>query len=284
MPWDLPIAVLTGFANPVTDWVISTNQTDLNLYDYTGNQPEVLEYNVTVNPGVDINTMELGGFPAGCIINFTLLGRIRGRGGAGGEGAWAEGNLDLPEANPWSLGNGIGPEDAEDALVLAPSVTFRLDADSGNIWGGGGGGGGGRSIIDNDGVAAGGGGGGGGRGWNTSPGGVAGVVTGFASDAGNDGTDGTSSAVGLGGSAGSAPGPTSGSPGGNGGDWGNAGGTEAFPPSSGNPNGTYGVSGAIVPGGAAGKAIELNGATLQYVGVKGEATLISEGRLRGAVS
>lgn len=284
MPWDLPIAVLSGFENPITDWVIDTNQTDLNLYDYTGNQPEVLEYNITVNSGVDIDTMEFGPFPAGCIINFTMNGRIRGRGGSGGQGGWAD--FADPAAAP-SLGNGTPPTDGETALVLAPAITVRLDMDDGNIWGGGGGGAGGRSVSSVALFASAGGGGGGGRGWDLNPGGAGGVVTGRNPDPdpanGDPGTDGSAALVGFGGDT-TEDAEVTGSPGGDGGQWGEAGNPEPFPPTPFTLDGATNVSGAAVTPGAAGNAIDINGATLQFVGAKGEVTLVSEGRLRGPVT
>lgn len=287
MPWDLPIAILTGFENPITDWVIDTNQTDLNLFDYIGQQPDVLEYNITIASGVDINTMEFGPFPNGCIINFTVLGRIRGRGGSGGQGAWVEGYSEPDATGPgsWGAGNGTPPTDGEPALVLAPGITVRLDADDGYIWGGGGGGAGGRSVISVTGYASAGGGGGGGRGWDLNPGGDGGIATGDPGRvaSADDGTDGSAALVGSGGATYEAA-EVTGSPGGDGGQWGEAGSPEPFPPTQNTLDGVTTVSGPAVTPGAGGNAIDINGATLQFTGAKGEATLVSEGRLRGLVA
>jgi hypothetical protein len=239
----------------VFKFTISTNQTDANLRTLAINagwdQSSAVE--ATVSSGVYITGSSTGtaaltvsgSWPKG--LTFTNNGLILGRGGTGGNGGSSGGR----QTN--TAGGTGGP-----AMSLSNNITINNLGTIGG--GGGGGGGGGASAV----IGASGGGGGGGA--NFGPGGSRGSQAGGAVNSQN-GSPGTQTAGGSGGAGGGDGRPNT--PGGRGGNGGGLGAAGAG--GSRSADNTYPGSG----GGAAGKAINLNGFT---------ATFITTGTIFGAIS
>lgn len=256
---------------------------DYNLWLDSASPTQPADIFVFVQPGAYLDTFIVGNFHPASILTIQTVGGgaglfyIRGRGGNGGGGGAGESSNDIGDfiAFPGETGNSGGT-----ALSNTPGIEIRINADDAYIFGGGGGGGGGAcggSYPASIGVTAGGG-GGGGQGWNTSVGGFGGEASPFDTASyvdGDPGLSGGSGSAGTGG-AGGDDGTYQGGDGGNGGAWGAAG--------SAGGSSTHLEGGPSGSAGAAGKAIDLNGGSLVLLGAKNEATLISESRLRGAVS
>jgi hypothetical protein len=235
--------------------VISQNTVNFNLANELGNPGGVITATVTVNAGVRVIAtdptafaMDLSGLASGSTITLTNNGYILGRGGNGGDGGGTSTGGGGVTAN--SAGGQRGRNGGA-AIQAGPSgVTLNINNSSGFIWGGGGGGGGGGADIAGSGASANGGGGGGGAGG--SLGGNAGRASiGGDSHPGVDGGDGTWVTSGANGAAGT--GNNGGKTAGAAGDWGAA--------------GAAGTNGAQVlggPAGAAGKAVSLNGGTVNF--------------------
>jgi hypothetical protein len=160
--------------------------------------------------------------------------------------------------------------------IIGPGagVTFNITNASGFIWGGGGGGGGGGVSADQAiGNIPCGGGGGGGNGGGLGGAGYSGRYefgsAVYAADGGDAGS-GRLGAAGAGG-AGAQQGNSTGGAGGNGGDWGTAGSTGASPT-------TWAQDYPGATGGAAGKAIDLNGGSASFISGSGSPNV------KGAVS
>lgn len=243
---------------------LSSSQNDYNLrtdlinsYGWDGNS--AISVRLFINSGVTIGStststaaFSTGTFPNGSIIQIINKGRIQGKGGTGGTGASS-----CCSGYQCALNNaGAGGN----ALQLSHNVLIFNT--SGEIWGGGGGGGGGGSGADYYGYSAGGGGGGGGAGSQVGSGGT--VITGGGGTDGNVGTAGTATAGGAGGT------PVS-----YGSQTGAAGGAGGGPGLAGASGGAGNCPSGARPGGAAGKAINLNGYT---------ATFSGNGDVRGSVA
>jgi hypothetical protein len=204
-------------------------------------------------PDTQTPAFDLRGFASGSTINITNLGYILGCGGDGGEGGIYVDTTDMS----WIGMTGAAGHDGGNALYgPGAGITVNLTNASGFIWGAGGGGGGGGVSADtgsNANYAAGGGGGGGaGSGHGgivfriaTGSGGVLAPGVGTNAGSGPSGANGT-------GGAGAQAGTATGGAGGAGGDWGVAGSAGTSPTAQGQDY-------AAGTGGAAGKAIELNG-------------------------
>jgi hypothetical protein len=238
---------------------ISSNESYVDVFARAGQPGGAVTVNVVVNTGVKvisdtpgIPAMDFSGFASGSTITLTNFGYIMGAGGRGSSGNWSHDSGDSDSA--------MGGSDAEPGgdAVRGPGTgrTFNVINASGFIWGGGGGGGGGGVSTNDGGVAAsagGGGGAGGGRGGEGINGKRRGNVDAIKSTNGANGTrviSGTANgAAGSGSTGGSGFAGASGA----GGDWGSAG-----------ADGTAETTGTSMQnartlGGAAGKAIDLNG-------------------------
>lgn len=258
---DRPIFSVSISASRSTPWVLSAQAPQVFI-----GAPILLR--LTVASGIQIQSnsitdaaLILSGLPSGSEIALANGGYLLGMGGGAGNGA------DYVGGNPAVAGQAGGP------AIVGPGTgrILRLDNSAGRVWGGGGGGGGGGynlayfadpvfDYISPDGGSGGGGGAGGG---------VAGVSYSSSGAASN----GTTGASGTGGASGTT---TQGSAG-----RGGAGGAFGAAGSSGASGIRYGggpTDGVVVSagaaGGAAGNAIELNGATLIYT---------SSGDIRGSV-
>lgn len=181
--------------------------------------------NAIVNAGVVIASVStalpafnVGSWPAGVTVNLTVIGRLQGRGGNGGDGA-------ATFSSP-TVGQPGG-------AALYTRIAVHLAVASGKIWGGGGGGGGG--AYDS---ASGGGGGGGGAGYSS------GGAGGSAFKPGGPGGNGTLDTAGAGGAAGLVGYSGQGGAGGAPGQPGSAG-SGSF---SGNPGAAGGARGAAIDG------------------------------------
>jgi len=220
---------------------------------------------VTINSGIYVYSTSTStpafdtgdGWESTSTITIVNNGNITGMGGAGGVGY-----------------NGAGAAGGN-AINLRYPVT--INNTSGNIFGGGGGGGGGGGMywIANDNYYAEGGGGGGGQSYSASSGGALiygqnltaiGYTVTQNAVAGSNGTVSSGGAGGVGyqvTSGGESPTyPTAGT-GGTGGGWGAAGNNGA---TANNEGDTTIVPNSFGVGGAAGKAIELNGLTVTFTG------------------
>jgi hypothetical protein len=272
-----------GFAAAgTTAIIISSNETDVNLYARAGSPGGVVTVNVTVAAGALVRSsspvtpaLDFSGFAAGSTINFTNLGYILGAGGDGGAGAevgW--GGTTVTNCNAGKPGKPGGN------AVKGPGTgrNFNITNGSGFIWGGGGGGGGGGGVASSPGsgqqAAANGGGGGGGAGSGRGgQGGTCSTFPGVNATQGTDGGGGQSGDFGAGGAGnhGQTVGTTNAGVGGAGGTWGTAGtgGTTVA------GSGQQVIAGS---GGAAGKAIDLNGGSPTFVSGSGGPNI------KGAVS
>lgn len=251
---------------------------DVRLADILGTVGSAATVNITIERGAVFEALSTGSYaldlynalPAGSTVNLTNLGAIIGRGGAGGDGGFG-GDCNGGAGMAVSASSG---EDGGGALRGPGSgITFNVTNGAGRIWGGGGGGGGGGSSNATSNAAAAGGGGGGGAG-----GGVRGNAGAFVSTAtglarGANGTSGSSGVNGINGTggAGASSGSGTGGAGGDGGSYGNAGSSGVNPTS-------FALDSGNGPGGAAGKAIELVGGTVNFVSGNGSPNVL------GAVS
>lgn len=248
---------------------ITGNQTNYNLYSAMGSPAEPRNVLLTINGGVIIDSdtpntpaFQTGsGWAAGSKIKIINNGQIIAKGGAGGAGGDA--------GNFYAIAGSAGGAGG-DAMDI--QIDIDLDNTNGDIFGGGGGGGGGGgygrkqsgSIPE---ITCGGGGGGGGAGDDPSSGGAGGIgqePTDFGSPNGAAGSAGTTvgGGGGLGANVSGEPTPTTGD-GGDGGGYGEVGnpGIRPF-----NQALLTEVDAAGGPGGAAGKAIDLNGNSVTWLG------------------
>ena len=240
---------------------ISTNTTDFDAFTGFSSPTDPAFFIVTINSGIIVSSSLSStpaftidsSFPVGSRFKIINNGQIIGKGGDGGDGG--EGGL------CGSDNDGIDGIVGGDAIDINEDTI--IDNTGGDIFSGGGGGGGGAGGL-NISIGPGGGGGGGGAGNETSSGGL-GIApcacTGGGPDSdGVDGIDGTT--TGGGGGAGGVcnigGGDINGGNGGNGGEYGLSG-----------DNGTTSdasVSGGPGNGAAPGKAIELNGSSVTWLG------------------
>lgn len=196
------------------NFTISSNQSDVDLYDYLvaneGYSGGSVPINILIDSGVNISSTSTGNagliinkadFDAGVVITLTNDGTIRGKGGAGG-GSAAVGS---------AAGGGLE--------VLTGSCTLDIDNTSGEINGGGGGGGGGGTspgYVLNGKTCNGacstatGGSGGAGYGPNAAASGSTGSTTSCGCANGTGGTGGAGGGKGAAGSSGANGSPSNG--------------------------------------------------------------------------
>lgn len=239
---------------------------DFSLAVAFGGSPGAGTYTVNIPVGAVFRSsgnrsyaFDTSGFASPSTINLTNLGYIIGCGGAGGRGASQQmvGDDNFGYA-------GLAGEDGGSAIQgPGGGNTLNITNANGFIWGGGGGGGGGGTSADDGGNVANGGGGGGGagNGRGGQPGGLVfaeGVTVGTGS-AGQNGAffyDLTAS-NGTGG-AGAQSGSATGGAGGDGGDFGITGNNGTAPTGQ-------AVDIAAGAGGLSGKAVNINGATVNFI-------------------
>lgn len=249
--------------------LLSTTQKNYDLYSALGDPAEPRNILLTIDAGIIIDSSSAGtaafstgsGWAAGTKIKIINNGQIIGKGGAGGAGGTA-GNYFANAGAPGSAG---GP-------AMDIQINIALDNTNGDIFGGGGGGGGGggyvrRQVGGTPEIACGGGGGGGGAGDDPSSGGAGGIgqePTDFGSPNGAAGSAGTTlgGAGGIGASVSGEPSPTTGD-GGAGGGYGDVGNPGLRPDEQTLFTKIEGAGGAA---GAAGKAIDLNGNAVTWLG------------------
>jgi hypothetical protein len=259
----------TNFSNSaVTSATINSSLTDTNVWQYLGSPSAVGVYNITIAAGVVCTStsnltpaLDFTGFSSGSTVNLINNGYVLGHGGDGGEGASSavcvSGGIDIP----YALGGGDGQPGGPAIKGPGSGVTFNLTNANGFIWGGGGGGGGGGATGHGANSTGNGGGGGGGAGGGR--GGQKGRANAFAADTsatrGDDAGSGPAGAFGAGGASSDSAGGAGGA-GGPGGTWGAAG-TDGVAVS------TAIGTGPAPPGnsGVAGKAIAVNGGTVNFV-------------------
>lgn len=268
---------------------LSANQTNYNLFTALGSPAGVRHVTLVINSGVVISSsspsnpaLDTGsGWAVGSTLKIINNGSIRGAGGAGGNSNATFADGDGTPSYSGSLNGGAGG----DALKL--TLTTTIDNSSGEIFGGGGGGGASASGVvedEEDGnslYGARGSGGGGGRGHNGGSAGSAGTLsysitpTSVNVSSSADGGVGSSSSAGSGGAGSEVlfiAGVYIGSEaGGAGGDWGSSGssggrgysrvGASYYDPETWLPPARSGGS-----GGAAGKAVNVNGQSLTWLG------------------
>lgn len=243
---------------------ISANTNDYNIFTEAGSPTSPVNVEVTINGGVTVGAtstsnaaIDTGTLPAGSYVTITNNGDIIGAGGAGGQ----PDGLVSSGSNCPSDGSAQNGGDGGDAINAQLDIT--IDNTSGNIFGGGGGGGGGgiatfiRLATDID-ICCGGG-GGGGAGNNGGGGGLPSQHTSCTNITFYDGTSGSSGSTvgGAGGSGGCGP-SNCGADGSDGGGYGENG-------IDGNAASSGSVGGETL-GGAAGKAVELNGNSITWLG------------------
>lgn len=277
--------------------IIPTNQTNYNLFTALGSPATPVNVTVTINSGVVISSNNTatpafngGALPSGSIVRIINNGSIRGMGGAGGAGTSFTSNIATITGK--TLG-GVGGAGGSALRLGAPTTIVN---GAGEIFGGGGGGGGGAggiTEVEEVGMTViGGSGGGGGRSGSTSSSGAGGAAVETSTyqvfeGTGNAGVVGSSSSAGTGGAGRASGNGGVGGPGGAGGDWGAAGSSggavsgnelgfgffdvQAYNPP--NPGAT-----SFGAGGAAGKAVDLNGFSVTWVSGNDGA------RVKGAVS
>jgi hypothetical protein len=226
---------------------ISSNMANYNIATMLGSPTSPVNVTLTIPSGVTVSSnsaataaLDTGPLPSGSTVTIVNNGTIVGGGGNGGDG----GGPCLVTA-PTSGANG--------GNAINTTVTISIENTNGYIYGGGGGGGGGATTCASFSSGGGGGGGGGGSG-GTSSFGTAGSGT---TTAGGAGVVGNTDSYGY---------PLTGGNGGWPGESGNVGLT-GF--GNGHPAGA---------GGAPGKAINLNGQTITWLGGN-DAT-----RVKGAVN
>lgn len=263
--WRIPSPLFSGAQGNFVE-TFTTDELIGDLFTYLGSPSGVATVNWTID-GADLgNIIISNSFAPGSTFTFTCIsgGRILGLGGNGGRGGDDFG----------TTGEAGFPGSAGGPALSSNGFTVDVDIDDGFLLGGGGGGGGGSFDPGNDDS---GGGGGGGQGWNGGTGGAAGASIGLAPS--TAGQAGTRSAPGTGGLQGGLSNPNSG---GNGGKFG-SGGQTGITWDNVTPNGVGPYRGGI--GGRAGHAFSPSGgAALNLTGMKSEATLRSEGRIKGMVT
>lgn len=241
----------------VVSTTLAASESNVDIFERAGRPAGAATVTVRISAGTIISSLDastpaldFAGFVAGSLITIINEGLIAGHGGKGGRGGAAG---DGGSANLFFAGTRGSP--GGDAIRLpASACTINITNANGRIWGGGGGGGGGGPDHDGDGsnVATTGGGGGGGAG-SGQPG-----DPGSFNDA--DGTPGLAGGTGLNGDFGTGGtgedtgGTGDSATGGNGGTWGAAG-------AGGQARTTHTLISIPGVGGAAGKAINVNGGT-----------------------
>lgn len=256
---------------PIINLTIEADVTNYNLFTAAGSPSYPVDVRVIIAAGVDVSSLATGipsfttgtGWNSNTSLLLTNNGEVLGRGGIGGDGG----------GNNTSCIAGTAGSVGGDALELL--FDLSIDNLNGNIYGGGGGGGGGGGAF---GVfltisgTAGGGGGGGGQSGLTVVGGTGGSASGGVDNIapGGVGSSGVYANEGAG-DAGGIAFPADGGDGGDGGGWGEVGVTGS--------SGTGSVNACTgYVGGAAGKAVELTGNTITWLGgntpsqVKGDVT------------
>lgn len=266
--WRIPGPLIAG--TQAFDQTFTVNTLIGDLYAFLGAPAGPAQVTFIID-GASLGDIRItSDFFPGSSFDFTCIngGQVVGLGGDGGDGADSFGST------------GGQPGDGTDGSHAIDTVfAVSLDVDDGFLFGGGGGGGGG-AYINLGLTGVGGGGGGGGRGFQTSNGGLGGSQP--ASPPGQDGTSGDLSTIGLGGSGGT---PSFANVGGDGGQFGSAGGvgysSDIY---TGATNKTYRYNGGTA--GTSGNAYFFTGASagLTLSGAKSEATLRSEGRIKGEVA
>lgn len=240
-------------------YTIDENTVDWNLLAKVGSPGGAITANVTVSAGVVVQAlstgtpaMDLSGLPAGSTVNLFNYGYILGKGGKGGNGAWAAVWRNSPDAAGGYQYADVGRNGGNAIKGPGSGITFNITNGSGYIWGGGGGGGGGGAGATFGGASdSAGGGGGGGAGGGEGGSILPAQVTSVSGGDGANGSTGVNGTYGAGGSAINNGG--TGGAGGAGGDWG-ADGTAGSA-------GSGGILAAAGAAGSAGKAIELSGAS-----------------------
>lgn len=264
------------------DITFTENECNVDLFRRLGSPSGVVTVNATIAAGVVIRSdsaleaaLDLsGGFTSGSTINLTNLGFVIGKGGRGADGGAAyntnTADRDISIADTSAEAGGTAIKGA------GSGVTINITNANGRIWGGGGGGGAAGGSIGGDSQAVSGGGGGGaglgrgGRGKSVLRVPGAGSVSSTAGANGRLNLDGSAAggAVGTNASSGTANFGT----GGDGGDYGAAG-TDG----TGNTTNTQ-MQFPASTGGAAGKAVDVNSSTVNFVNGSGSPNV------KGAVS
>lgn len=251
---------------------ITTNQQDFVLHDFLGQPLDPVNIKLYIEPGVLISPssnlaapFSTGPLASGSRLYLVNRGEIKGIAGDAGDGGDASGYPDSLWCQP-------GTDGQPGSKAIDVQCNIVIDNREGYIFSGGGGGGGGAGMSTRHSLGTGlsyshraGSGGGGGQGLNPTSGGIDGVT--HPNDVGcNNGTDGSSSAPGSGGArcnASSTAYTAYSGAGGNGGGWGQNG--EDGEDSYSNANDIRKLcSGG--KGGDAGKAVNLNGNIISWVG------------------
>lgn len=251
-------------------YTIAENTVDWNLLARVGSLGGPVTVNITISQGVMVQAtcpgtpaMDLSGLPVSSTINIFNSGYVLGKGGQAGDGgSFARAVADIGPV----VGGTSGRPGGNAIKGVGSGITLNITNAAGHIWGGGGGGGGGGFTTPGGTVEAAGGGGGGGAGGGGAGSGGMGSLAG-GSTRGVNGVDGSTGPLGTFGTGGAgATNGATGYAGGSGGDWGAAGAAGA---------GATPTDGA---GGTAGKAIELNGGTANFISGSGSPNV------KGAVS
>lgn len=260
---------------------LSVNESNVDVYRRLGSPAGAVTRSILVSSGVIISSASplepamdfSGGFAAGSTLNVLNLGFIIGRGGNGADGGWVHDSGDTDAAVGYMSAGEAGGDAIKGAGV---SVTINITNASGRIWGGGGGGGAGGVSADDGGIAVSAGGGGGagmGAGGRGARGKRRGNLDAVSATSGSNGRLGLSGSA-ANGTAGTGASASNGHVGasGDGGDYGASG-----------SNGTAETTGtsmqlAATNGGAAGKAVNVNGSTVSFVSGSGSPNV------KGAVS
>lgn len=254
------------FQDPQPDsLIISTNQTNFDLFVELGGPPGPIDVTLTINTGVNVDG--LNGSPAittaGIHPDSTLTiinnGAIRGYGGNGGDGISATLNYeDEGSGCVFSAQKFDGAQGQAGGDALNTTIDVTIDNTNGDIFAGAGAGGGGDSHAPQATISYGGGGGGGGLGTDTGNAGAAG--TGFIDpfsfgscgiEMEADGVVGTAGSTTAAGTGGLKGGTGAGNGGDGGADWGET--------------GSVGGAGGTSPG-IGGFAVRLNGNSIVWTG------------------
>lgn len=234
---------------------LDQNEVDVNVFRRVGSPAGAVTVTVRVRSGVLISSsdpatpaLDLAGFTAASVLNIIVEGTVTGHGGKGGRGGSAG---DANSANLFMSATNGTP--GGDAIRLPSSAcTINITNANGRIWGGGGGGGGGGPSHDGDGTDVGATGGGGGGGAGSGVPGDGGTHCGSKGNPGTYGGNDRGGTFGTGGTGQNTGGTGTAATGGNGGDWGAAG-------SNGTAVTTHTFDAPAGTGGAAGKAVNVNG-------------------------
>lgn len=273
MVWTIP-APLFASSSDTVDTTFTSDTYVGDLYAYLGSPSVAADYTITADACDVAEIIISASFPAGSTFSFVAInnGRFIGVGGAGGGGA-----LDLGP-----IGERGGRGDQGGDAIVSYGWPVNIDVDNGFILGGGGGGGGG-GFHDQGSFGTPGGGGGGGAGWGNAAGGAAGTPSGLPGVA-QPGVAGSQAGPGAGGEGGTT-GTIFDNYGGDGGGYGRCGKVGGSP----QPSvflGGFGLSdGTGAAGGDAGAAFFPTNANAVATlnGVKSEATLRAEGRIKGEI-